>query len=97
MSSVYSDVLLVFSRYCALYKKENFLNELTKITNLLLCFSIGILTYLPLYFSIRIVKSETEEEFHWELNEFGSSKFIIIYISAIFLIETLIPLTILTI
>lgn len=45
-----------------------------------ICFGFGIAVFVPVYFGIVIEESDTEGMFIWKLNEFGSSKYFIIYL-----------------
>lgn len=96
IASGYSDILRILNRYLDLTKKRNIFSHLSKLVNLVLCQGFAIIVCLPAYFGIKIVESNSNGMYFWELNEFGSTKFYIIYVLTVFLIETVIPLTLLT-
>jgi len=52
---------------------------------------------IPIYFSIRIYQTDKLGIFMWELNEFGSSIYFKVYFMLVLIMETLVPLTILTV
>ena len=97
IASVLSDILLIFSRFALLSNKKYFLSELSRMANLGFSFGVGISAILPFYIASKIVKSEKEGIYFWEVNEFGKSQFFLIYLLALFFFETVIPLTFLTI
>lgn len=97
IASGFSDVLRIYNRYSDLTRKKSILSGMSKLANLAICFGLGIIFCLPLYFGIKIEqvkieKSQIEELYFWNSNEFLSSNYFVIY-----LIEPLTPLIILTI
>lgn len=96
-ASLYSDLLRVFNRYSSLTNRKNFLSKLSKWSNLGICFGLAMSIRIPTYIGINIEKSETQEKFFWNMNDFGYSNLWIIYLLLTALIDPLILLIISTI
>ncbi len=94
LSAFISDILMIFNRYLEIIGKQNYLNHLSKKSNLLICFLFPAICTLPYYFAFDIVKSVRKGSYIKQLNEFGVSGVFAAYFFLMFLIETVIPLAI---
>ncbi len=89
-SSIISDVVLVTYRYQ--FIADRYILILTIKQNLAVCFSIPILLCLPYFFVYKIAQTPAiEDQYVLELTEFGRSKFVIIYVTLVYILETFIP------
>ncbi len=91
-ASFVSDIFLVLNRFCEITKKDFFLAKMTKKLNLLICFLFPLTLSVPSYLAFTIVK--TQNMFSLGLAEFGNSRWFTVYYLGIFLIETIVPLSV---
>jgi len=96
-ASTMSEILLILNRVYILIKRSSCLRHISKFQNLAMCYVIPSLVAIPFYFSIRIYQTDKLGIFMWELNAFGSSIYYKVYVMVVLFMETLAPLTILTV
>jgi len=94
LASFISDILLILNRYFEVSRKTNFLKRLSKKLNLFFCLMISFFFFLPLYFPIYVVKNPLNGTFKLSFNVFGASVYFQVYFFVLFLIETIIPLSV---
>jgi len=92
LSSFISDIFLVLNRFCEITKKDFFLAKMTKKLNLLICFLFPLTLSVPSYLAFTLVK--TENMFYMGLTEFGNSRWFTVYYLGLFLLETIVPLSV---
>ncbi len=97
LASLISDLLLILNRFLEIVKKKSFLSKMSKLLDLLICFSVPILISLPVYFSTRIIKSKSRGKFEKQLTQFGTSKVYSAYFLGVFLFETIFPILVLVV
>lgn len=96
--SLFSDIFLIFNRLVViLQNKKSLIAKLSKKANLVLSCIIPLIFSWPAYFSVRIVKKRSGDFYGWELTEFGSTKFLLSYAVIIFLLESIIPVVVLSV
>jgi len=95
LSSLISDLLLIYTRYFEIIKKRTYLRRLSKKLNLFICFSISSALSLPSYFAVNVIKDRLNESFILNLNVFGVSIYYKLFFFLVFLLEFVIPLFIL--
>ena len=95
LASFISDILLIFNRYFEISRKTNFLGSLSKKFNLFICFSIPLVFCLPGYFAVNAEKNPSNGKFKLTLNVFGSSIYFRLYFFLVFILELVIPVSIL--
>jgi len=94
LSAFISDILMIFNRYLEIIGKQSFVNQLSKKSNLLICFLFPAFCSLPYYFAIDIVKCVQNGSYTKKLNKLGVSGVFTAYFFLLLLIETVIPLAI---
>jgi hypothetical protein len=97
LASTMSEILLILNRVYILIRRPSCLSRFSKFQNLAMCYIFPILVAIPIYFSIRIYQTDKLGIFMWELNEFGSSIYFKVYVMVVLFMETLVPLTLLTV
>ncbi len=97
LASLMSDLFLILNRFLEIVKKKSFLFKMSKLLNLLICFSVPILISLPVYFSTRIMKNKSRGKFEKQLTQFGTSKVYSTYFLGVFLFETIFPILVLVV
>ncbi len=95
LSSLVTDLLLILYRYLEIVKKKTFLSRLSKILNILICYSVSFLLLFPVYFSTNVIETKTNGTFKSKLNIYGKSVYFHVYLLVLFLFENFIPLIVL--
>lgn len=91
LASLISDLFLISNRFLEIIKKKTFLSKMSKSLNLLVCFLFSVLISLPVYFSVEIVETKTNQ-FEKQLTEFGTSKLYSAYLLFVLFIESILPI-----
>jgi len=92
LASFISDILLIVNRYLEIVQKATFLGRLSKKLNLLICFSISLVAFLPGFFAFYVFKTPLKETFQVAWNVFGVSDYFKVFVLVLFLFESIIPL-----
>ncbi len=85
-SSSISDVILILKRYFIITDKKVFLLNMSKLTNLTICFLFPICMYTPCFFMYEIQPTTNKDEFVMKLTNFGISPVFQVYLGTISLI-----------
>jgi len=93
LASFISDILLISNRYFEVSRKTTFLKRLSKKLNLFFCLMISFSFFLPAYLSVYVVKNPLNGTFKLSFNVFGASVYFKVYFFVLFLIETIMPLS----
>jgi len=93
LSSLISDLLLIYTRYFEIIKKPTFLRRLSKKFNLFICSSISCALSLPTYFAVNVEKDHLNGNFHLTLNALGVSIYYKLFVFLVFLLEFVIPVS----
>ena len=72
-SSAISDVILILNRYFIITDRKVFLLNISKLTNLTICFLLPFCMYLPCFFMYEIQPTTNKDEFVMKLTNFGIS------------------------
>lgn len=95
LASLYSDVLAITYRLLILKNKKNAaLAKLSKLSNLVICFTVAFFVELPCFLIYHVAHSETENYYCLKLR-INSTAYLKIYFLGVFSIVSVIPLTIL--
>lgn len=92
-ASAFSDLFLIMNRYFLINGKKNMFSQLSKARNMILCFIVPVPISVLAYCSIKIIPSDETGFYEWTLSEFGRTTFLSIFAAAIYLLETLIPIS----
>jgi len=96
-ASTMSEILLILNRVYILIRRSSSLSRISKFQNLAMCYILPTVVAIPIYFSIRIYQTDKLGIFMWEFNAFGGSIYYKVYVMVVLFMETLVPLTILTV
>jgi len=87
------DLFLVFNRFCQIKKSFLFFTKMSKKLNFFICFILSVGVSIPSYAGKIIVKTDNNM-YILENTEIGKSRIFFIYYFGLFLLETVIPLSI---
>jgi len=87
-ASSISDLILILNRYFVITEQRVWLLEISKLTNLTICYVFSVSLYVPLYFAFRLEGVCSNKEFAFKLTDFGQSLVFKGYAAGLFLIET---------
>ncbi len=96
-SSAMSEIMIILNRVLILKRRNSFLKRISKLKILMICYLFPCLVAVPIYFAVNIYETYKPGIFMWEFNSFGDSIYFKAYILVVLLMETLMPLIILTV
>jgi len=89
-ASSISDVMLILNRYFVITEKRVWLLNISKLTNLIICYAFSACLFLPVYFAVRLEAVNSDEEFAFKLTDFGQSTLFRGFAAGTILLETVI-------
>jgi hypothetical protein len=87
-ASSISDLILILNRYFVITEQRVWLLEISKLTNLTICYVFSVSLYVPLYFAFCLEAVGSNEDFAFKLTDFGQSTIFKSYAAGLFLLET---------
>jgi len=87
-ASSISDLILILNRYFVITDRRVWLLNISKLTNLAICYVLSICLYVPLFYAFRLEAVGSNREFAFKLTEFGLSAIFKGYAAGTFLLET---------
>ncbi len=92
LAAFISDIILSLNRYSDINRQRNFLINLSKRKNLLICLFLPLILSIPTYFPIHVDQYQPTGKYRLKFNQVGLSLYFQAYTFVLFLFETIIPL-----
>jgi len=94
-ASSISDIILILNRYFVITEQRIWILEISKITNLLICYVCSICVHMPRYFAIRLETVGPGDKYDFEFTDFGQSTVFQVWAVGTFVLEAVLGVFIL--